>query len=203
MPKPTIYEFVDVETAKRTGRPGFGELLGFLRRSPSCRVLLVEKPDQLYRNLKGWVTLDEIDLEVHLVKENVVLSRDSRSCETVMHGINVLMATNHIDNRSEETRKGVLKKAEQGAIEKRREGPDLLVERDRASRAPPTAGDPWHAGRRVVGAGIGRGRGPGTGLTGSGGRCRQHGEGHGRTCLLTVYVDRPGALEEIHERQRA
>ena len=107
-------EFIDVETAKRTGRTGFGEMLAFLRRSPACRVLLVEKTDRLYRNLKDWVTLDEIDLEIHLVKENVVLSRDSRSSEKFMHGIKVLMAKNYIDNLSEETRKGMLEKAEQG-----------------------------------------------------------------------------------------
>ena len=86
------HEFVDVETAKRAGRTGFGEMLGLLRLSPSCRVLLVEKTDRLYRNLKGWATLDEVDLEVHLVTEDVVRSRDSRSSEKVMHGINVLMA---------------------------------------------------------------------------------------------------------------
>ena len=60
------------------------------------------------------MTLDEIDLEIHLVKENVVLSRDSRSSEKFMHGIKVLMAKNYIDNLSEETRKGMLEKAEQG-----------------------------------------------------------------------------------------
>src|SRR5919112_6751604 len=54
-------EFVDVETAKRAGRTGFGEMLGFLRRSTTCRILLVEKTDRLYRNLKDWVTLHEIE----------------------------------------------------------------------------------------------------------------------------------------------
>jgi DNA invertase Pin-like site-specific DNA recombinase len=107
-------EFIDVETARRTGRTGFGEMLAYLERSPGCRVLLVEKTDRLYRNLKDWVSLDEIDLEIHLVKENVVLSRDSRSSEKFMHGIKVLMAKNYIDNLSEETRKGLLEKAEQG-----------------------------------------------------------------------------------------
>src|SRR4051794_15744091 len=68
-------EFVDVETAKRAGRAGFGEMLAFFKRSSACRILLVEKTDRLYRNLKDWVTLDEIDLEIHLVKEGVVLSR--------------------------------------------------------------------------------------------------------------------------------
>jgi site-specific DNA recombinase len=75
---------------------------------------MAEKTDRLYRNLKDWVTLDELELEIHFVKENVVLSADSRSSEKFMHGIKVLMAKNYIDNPSEETRKGMTEKAEQG-----------------------------------------------------------------------------------------
>jgi site-specific DNA recombinase len=60
------------------------------------------------------VTLDELDLEIHFVKENVVLSKESRSSEKFMHGIKVLMAKNYIDNLSEETKKGMIEKAEQG-----------------------------------------------------------------------------------------
>lgn len=84
------------------------------RAQSSCRTVLVEKTDRLYRNLKDWVTLDELDLEIHFVKENIVLSPDSRSSEKFMHGIKVLMAKNYIDNLSEETKKGMLEKAEQG-----------------------------------------------------------------------------------------
>jgi site-specific DNA recombinase len=109
-----VNEFVDVETAKETGRPGFTQMLDFLKKNPACRILLVEKTDRLYRNLKDWVTIDELELEIHFVKENVILSRDSRSSEKFMHGIKVLMAKNYIDNLSEETRKGMLEKAEQG-----------------------------------------------------------------------------------------
>ena len=76
----------------------------FLKRS-SVRVLLVEKTDRLYRNLKDYVTVDELDLEIHFVKENVVVSQDSRSSEKFMHGIKVLMAKNFIDNLSEETKR--------------------------------------------------------------------------------------------------
>ena len=38
-------------------------------------MLLVEKTDRLYRNLKDWVTVDELDVEIHFPKEGVVLSR--------------------------------------------------------------------------------------------------------------------------------
>ncbi|NLQ05541.1 recombinase family protein, partial [Cylindrospermopsis raciborskii MVCC19] len=70
--------------------------------------------DRLYRNLKDWVTVDELEVEIHFPKEGVVLSRESRSSEKFMHGIKVLMAKNYIDNLSEETRKGMTEKAAQG-----------------------------------------------------------------------------------------
>ena len=75
----------------------------------------MEKTDRLYRNFKDYVTLNDIEgLEIHLVKEGTVISRDSRSSEKFIHGIKVLMAKNYIDNLSEETRKGMTEKASQG-----------------------------------------------------------------------------------------
>src|SRR5262245_38362582 len=62
-------EFIDVETAKAAGRKQFGEMLQFFNRNTQCRVLIVEKTDRLYRNFKDYVTLEELDLEVHLPKE--------------------------------------------------------------------------------------------------------------------------------------
>jgi site-specific DNA recombinase len=109
-----VQQFVDVETAKQTGRVAFGEMVAYFKAHPSVRVLLVEKTDRLYRNLKDWVTVDELEVEIHFPKEGVVLSRNSRSSEKFMHGIKVLMAKNYIDNLSEEVRKGMQEKAEQG-----------------------------------------------------------------------------------------
>src|SRR5580704_11275578 len=107
-------EYVDVETAKQSGRTAFGEMVAYLKGHPAVRIMLVEKTDRLYRNLKDWVTVDELDVEIHFPKEGVVLSRESRSSEKFMHGIKVLMAKNYIDNLSEEARKGMQEKAEQG-----------------------------------------------------------------------------------------
>jgi hypothetical protein len=89
-------------------------MVGYLKEHPAIRVMLVEKTDPLYRNLKDWVTVDELEVEIHFPKEGVVLSRESRSSEKFMHGIKVLMAKNYIDNLSEEARKGMQEKAEQG-----------------------------------------------------------------------------------------
>ena len=89
-------------------------MLWYLRHNPTCRTILVEKTDRLYRNIKDWVTIDDLGLEVHFVKQGTVISPDSRSSDKFMHGIQVLMAKNYIDNLSEETRKGMLEKAAQG-----------------------------------------------------------------------------------------
>jgi site-specific DNA recombinase len=107
-------EFVDVETAKTTGRPGFASMLAYLKAHPACRALLVEKTDRLYRNFKDYVTIGDLDLKIHLVKKNAILTKDSRSSEKFMHGIKVLMAKNYIDNLSEEVKKGLHTKASQG-----------------------------------------------------------------------------------------
>jgi site-specific DNA recombinase len=85
-------EFGDAETAKTTGRPGFAAMVCYLKQHPACRILLVEKTDRLYRNFKDYLTIDELGVEIHLVKENVILTADSKSSEKFMHGIKVLMA---------------------------------------------------------------------------------------------------------------
>jgi DNA invertase Pin-like site-specific DNA recombinase len=110
-------EFVDVETAKQSGRVGFTAMLKYLEEQGSaCRIILVEKTDRLYRNIKDWAILDpdELNVEIHFVKENVVLTPQSRSSDKLMHGTKVLMAKNYIDNLSEETRKGMQQKADEG-----------------------------------------------------------------------------------------
>lgn len=110
-----LKEFVDVETAKKSGRANFTAMVELLRTPFTGRsVILVEKTDRLYRNFKDYVTLDELDAELHFVKENEVISKDSRSSAKFMHAIRVVMAKQYIDNLSEETRKGMQQKAEEG-----------------------------------------------------------------------------------------
>src|SRR6516225_6552233 len=91
-----IEEFVDIETAKQAGRTEFGKMVDLLTKQMAkpdrCRTILVEKTDRLYRNIRDWIALDDLDLEIHFVKENAVVSRDSRSSEKFIHGIKVLMA---------------------------------------------------------------------------------------------------------------
>src|SRR5258706_1206455 len=112
-------EFVDVETAKTTGRKKFGEMLTFFPRNPGCRVLIVEKTDRLYRNFRDCVTLEDLDVEIHLPKEGQIISKNSKSQSKLMHGIQVVIARNYIENLKEEVKKGMREKAEQGVYPSR------------------------------------------------------------------------------------
>ena len=99
-----VREFIDVETAKQSGRTNFVKMIAFLKEHADVNTILCEKTDRLYRNFKDYVTIDELGLTLNFVKEGAVLNKHSRSHEKFIHGIKVLMAKNYIDNLSEETR---------------------------------------------------------------------------------------------------
>lgn len=111
-------EFVDVETAKCSGRTEFVRMLRTLEKSKAVRIILVEKTDRLYRNFRDQVSVDDLmkthGVEVHFVKENTILCKDSRSHDKFIHDIKLVLAKNYIDNLSEEVQKGMREKAEQG-----------------------------------------------------------------------------------------
>ncbi len=111
-----VREFIEIETAKVTGRKQFKAMQQYLRTHADVTELLVEKTDRLYRNFNDYVDLDadKMGIRIHLVKENVVLSSESRSHEKLMHGIKVVLAKAYIDNLSEEVKKGMGQKVAQG-----------------------------------------------------------------------------------------
>lgn len=55
-----IIEFSDDETAKATGRTGFGQMLAFFREHPEVRTLIVEKVDRLTRNFEDYGALKRL-----------------------------------------------------------------------------------------------------------------------------------------------
>lgn len=70
-----VQEYSDAETAKKAGRTNYNAMLEYLKANPEVKTVLVEKTDRLYRNFKDYVTLEDYDLEVHLVKEGSIISK--------------------------------------------------------------------------------------------------------------------------------
>src|SRR6185312_444803 len=107
-------EFIDVETAKCAGRKQFGEMVRFFEKNPNSRTVVVEKTDRLYRNFRDCVTMEDLGVEIHLPKEGQVISKESKSQAKLVHGIQLVIARNYIENLRDEVRKGMREKAAQG-----------------------------------------------------------------------------------------
>jgi site-specific DNA recombinase len=111
-------EFIDVESAKNPGRKEFGQMLRLLEGDDTCRIVLVEKTDRLYRNrtdaLAFEALIEKRGVEIHLVKEARVIGKNSRCQDKFMHDIHVAVAKHYVENLKEEVKKGMREKAEQG-----------------------------------------------------------------------------------------
>src|SRR5688572_24667037 len=100
-------------------RKTFNEMLVYLYQKPNAKILVCEKVDRLTRNLKDAVDVnkwlnEDPERQVHFVKENTVISRDSKSNEKFIWNIKISVAQYYVDNLSEEVKKGLGEKARQG-----------------------------------------------------------------------------------------
>ena len=71
----------------------------------TIKIIICEKVDRLTRNFKDAVIIDEWlekdeERQVHLVKDSLILHKNSRSQEKLNWGIRILFAKNYIDNPS-------------------------------------------------------------------------------------------------------
>src|SRR3989339_1785713 len=99
-------------------RETFNEMMSFVKRN-NIKIIICEKVDRLTRNFKDAVMIDEWleqddEREVHLVKDSLILHKNSRSQEKLNWGIRILFAKNYTDNLSEEVKKGQKEKVAQG-----------------------------------------------------------------------------------------
>ncbi|NJL71956.1 MAG: recombinase family protein [Candidatus Competibacteraceae bacterium] len=75
-----IKTFEDVETAKRAGRSEFGKMIAFIEEQDGrCQHILAEKTDRIYRNIKDWVIIEDLGVDLHLVKEGKIISSTAPS----------------------------------------------------------------------------------------------------------------------------
>lgn len=100
-------------------RKVFNLLLDYLDAHKDIKILLCEKVDRISRNFKDAVRLDEWlneneERQIHFVKQNLVIHQNSRSHEKFQWDMYIALARQYSNNLSEETKKGLYEKAEQG-----------------------------------------------------------------------------------------
>ncbi|NLH78334.1 MAG: recombinase family protein, partial [Acidobacteria bacterium] len=106
--------YTEAETAGHTGREAFGRMMNALKSPGTCRTILVEKTDRLYRNARDMVDLNDLKVEIHFIKEGRAVSEDSKPSDKLVNTILTATAQHFLDNLREETRKGMLEKARSG-----------------------------------------------------------------------------------------
>lgn len=108
-----IGDFVESHTARREGRPAFKKMIEALAEFPGA-FILTEKTDRLMRNRKDDLMLEDLNLSAYFLKESRWQRPDGRAHDMFIHRIRVAMAEHYSDNLSEEIRKGLNEKVEQG-----------------------------------------------------------------------------------------
>lgn len=99
-------------------RKTFNEMLQYIAKN-KVNIILCEKIDRLTRNLKDaaivsdWIH-DDTTREVHFVKENFIVNRNTRAHENLVWDMKVAIARFYTNNLSEEVKKGQKEKIAQG-----------------------------------------------------------------------------------------
>lgn len=112
-----VHEFQESESAKSRGRKLFSEMIAYVRKN-KIKAIVFEKVDRMTRNFHDLVLVYELmekdGIEIHLIKNSLLLDKNSRSQEKFQLDINVVLARNYINNLSEEVKKGMTQKAQNG-----------------------------------------------------------------------------------------
>ena len=115
-----VKKFAVPESARgKQERKLFNELLDYVTAHPKINIVICEKVDRITRNLKDaarlddWLQEDETR-QIHFVKQNLIVHKNAKSSDKFMWDIYVAMARQYSNNLSEEAKKGLNEKAEQG-----------------------------------------------------------------------------------------
>ncbi len=112
-----VFKITESASGKQI-RKTFNEMLRYIKKM-KINIILCEKIDHLTRNLKDgavisdWV-MDDEKRQVHFVKENFVVSRNTRAHENLVWDMKVAIARFYTNNLSEEVKKGQKAKIEAG-----------------------------------------------------------------------------------------
>jgi len=109
-----VEQFKESESAGKAGRTAFGKMLSLLNADKTIKAILVEKTDRLYRNFKDKVIIDDLGIDVHFVKDNRIIGRNSKPSEKFVNDIETAQARYYLNNLSDEVKKGQRQKARSG-----------------------------------------------------------------------------------------
>lgn len=106
-----IKEFIITESTIRGERKQYKEMLKFVASHTKKTAIVVNCVDRLQRSYKDTPILDDLRkkglIEVHFLKENLILSKDSRGIDILFWNMCVLMANSYILSLSDNVRRSL------------------------------------------------------------------------------------------------
>ena len=106
-----IKEFIITESTIRGERKQYKEMLKFVASRTKKTAIVVNCVDRLQRSYKDTPILDDLRkkglIEVHFLKENLILSKDSRGIDILFWNMCVLMANSYILSLSDNVRRSL------------------------------------------------------------------------------------------------
>ena len=97
---PIIKEYSIVESSVNGDRKQYKEMLAFVQHRPEKIAIIVNCVDRLQRSYKDTPALDDLrragKIEVHFLKENLILCKDSTGMELMFWNMSVLMANSYV-----------------------------------------------------------------------------------------------------------
>ena len=103
-----------VESSTKTTRKDFTAIVTTIRRSKTKSALIVDTIDRLQRGFKESVTLDELrkseKLELHFVREGLVISDRSNSADLLRWDLGVMFAKSYVTQLSDNVKRGIEQK---------------------------------------------------------------------------------------------
>lgn len=111
-------EFVITESSSRGDRKQYHEMLSFVEKQKHKTAIVVNCVDRLQRSYKDTPKLDELrragKIEVHFLKENLILHKDSSGMEIMFWNMSVLMANSYIISLSDNVKRSQKYNRKQG-----------------------------------------------------------------------------------------
>lgn len=113
-----VKEYEITESTMKGDRKKYKEMLSFVQKYPKTIAIVVNCVDRLQRSDRDNNALDDLrregKIEVHFLKENMILTKDSCGQELLFWKMNVLMANSYVISLSYNVKRSFLHLWEQG-----------------------------------------------------------------------------------------
>lgn len=112
-----VKQYDESFSAKGQGRKMFDEMIRYVKKN-KIKAILFEKVDRMTRNFHDLIAVYDLveahDVDVHLIKNSLILNKHSKSQDKFQLDIQVVLARNYVNNLSEEVKKGMAQKLAAG-----------------------------------------------------------------------------------------